>query len=311
MPAVADTKTSGKTIDNARMRTCLVASEFSRIEDLTPTYCTTQAASSVGTATFSRSENSVQLPVATCTTSETACEDDPSGGTTMSFIQRATVVADSQPYLFAGDIVLSQHCELNKTECHWTTSVHRITSDIHAQYSIINKMSKIPSIRSSDAGVQSEHGGVILPGESNDVVLKRNPAAQTRTGIVYGVNPNPLPFRCLLKACVLWYTGQPCTEIACTSCYQKQQVFFTQPMYKYSGDRSNTVRDVNSQNVRACHYNTTTEIPFEKNDRFWSTDHTCSEMNSGVAINLFIEDIVYNHDLNVVISVRRGPIEEF
>jgi len=229
----------------------------------------------------------------------------------MSWTRRATVLADSQPYLFAGDIALVQHCELHKTTCHWTTSVHRITSDIHAQYSIINKMSKIPSIRSSDAGVQSEHGGVILPGESNDVVSKRNPAAQTRTGIVYGVNPNPLPFRCLLRSRVLWYTGQPCTEIACTSCYQKPQVFFTQPMYKCSADQSNTVRDVNAQNVRVCHYNTTTEIRFEKNDRFWSTDDTYSEINSGAAINLYIEDIVYVNDLNVVISVRRGPVEEF
>ena len=311
MPTMASTKTSGENMQTARMRTCLVASEFSRIEDLTPTYCTTQAASSVGVASFSRSESTVQLPVATCTSSDAACADDPSGGTTMSWMQRATVLADSQPYLFAGDIALVQHCELHKTTCHWTTSVHRITSDIHAQYSIINKMSKIPSIRSSDAGVQSEHGGVILPGESNDVVSKRNPAAQTRTGIVYGVNPNPLPFRCLLRSRVLWYTGQPCTEIACTSCYQKPQVFFTQPMYKCSADQSNTVRDVNAQNVRVCHYNTTTEIRFEKNDRFWSTDDTYSEINSGAAINLYIEDIVYVNDLNVVISVRRGPVEEF
>ena len=306
MPSITPTNSR----NSARTTTCLVSSEFSRIRDLTQTYCTTQATSSVGVASISRSDSSVQLPVPTCTSANMACEDDASSGTKMTLLQRATVLADSQPYLFAGDLILVQHCELFKTTCHWTTSVHRITSDIHAQYSIINKMSKIPSIRSSDANVQAEHGGVILPAETNDVISKRNPAAQTRTGIVYGVNPNPLPIRCLLRACVLWYTGQACTEISCTSCYKKPQVFFTQPMYKCSGDKTNTVRDVNAQNVRACHFNTTTEIVFENNDRFWSADDTCTEKNSGTPINLFIEDIVYINDLNVVVSVRRGPIEE-
>jgi len=81
-------------------------------------------------------------------------------------------------------------------------------------------------------------------------------------------------------------------------------------MYKCSSDQSNTVRDANTKSVRACHYNTTTEIKFEGNDRFWSTNITCRESNSGVSINLYIEDIVYIDDLNMVISVRRGPVEE-
>ena len=310
MSTIVNTQESDQNAATDRTSTCLVASEFSRIEDLTQTYCTTQTVSSGGVTSFSKSDSSMQSPVASCTSSDASCEDDPSAGTTMTPWQRATVLAESQPYLFAGDMILVQHCELDSTVCHWTTSLHRITSDIHAQYSIINKMSKIPSIRRSNMKVQSEHGGVILPGESNDVISKHNPAAQTRTGIVYGVNPNPQPFRCLLQACVLWYTGQQCTELACTNCYQKPQVFFTQPMYKCSSDQSNTVRDANTKSVRACHYNTTTEIKFEGNDRFWSTNITCRESNSGVSINLYIEDIVYIDDLNMVISVRRGPVEE-
>ena len=306
---VGSVRSSDRIKDSAYAQTCIVSSEFSRIQDMTDTYCTQQLSSVAGAASFSKSENSVLVPESTCTDIHT-CADDPSSGTTMTLVQRATVLADSQPYIFAGDVVLVQHCELDQAECHWTTSLHRITSDIHSQYSIVNKMSKIPSIRSSSASVQSEHGGVILPGETNDVISKRNPAAQTRTGIVYGVNPNPLPFRCLLRSCVLWFTGQACTEIACISCYQKPQVFFTQPLYKCSGDRTNTVRDVNAKNVRACHYNTTTEIKFENDDRFWSVSDTCSEINSGIPVNLYIEDIVYIDDLNVVISVRRGPVEE-
>jgi len=228
----------------------------------------------------------------------------------MSFMQRATVLHASQPFIFAGDLILVQQCELDQTTCRMSTSLFRITSDVHAQYSIINKMSRIPSIRSSDASQPSEHGGIIIPGETNDVVMKRSPAAQTRTGIVYGVNPNPLPFRCLLRQCVLWTKITGCTEIACTNCYIKPQVFFTQPMYKCRGDKSNTVRDVNSQNVRSCEFETTVEIKFEKNDRFWSVEDGCQVANSGAAVNLYIEDIVYIDDLNVVISVRRGPVEE-
>ena len=116
----------------------------------------------------------------------------------------------------------------------------------------------------------------------------------------------------LLKLSLLsvWYTGQACTEIAYISCYQKPQVFFTQPLYKCSGDRTNTIRDVNAQNVHACHYKTKIEIKFENDDRFWSVSDTCSEINSGIPVNLYIQDIVYIDDLNVVISIRRSPVEE-
>jgi len=292
-------------------QTCLISSEFQRVTDLTSTYCITQSSSTAGMPSFSDTESSMQLPVATCTDTHSVCPDDASSGTALTFLQRATVLHASQPFIFAGDMILVQHCVLDETVCLMSTSLFRITSDIHAQYSIINKMAKIPSIRSSDASKPSQHGGIIIPGETNDVVMKRNPAAQTRTGIVYGVNPNPLPFRCLLRGCVLWTRITGCTEVACTNCYIKPQVFFTQPMYKCRGDKSNTVRDVNSQNVRACEFDTTTEIKFDNNDRFWSVEDDCQQTNSGAAVNLYIEDIVYMDDLNVVISVRRGPVEEF
>ena len=290
--------------------TCLVSSEFQRITDLTTTYCTTQSSNTAGIASFSASDQTVLVPADSCTDSNTACVDDASGGTTMTFIQRATVLHSSQPFIFAGDLILVQLCVLDGTVCQLSTSLFRVTSDIHSQYSIVKRMSSIPSIRTSDASKPSEHGGIIIPGETNDVIMKRSPAAQTRTGIVYGVNPNPLPFRCLLRGCVLWTKIAGCTEIACTNCYLKPQVFFTQPMYKCRGGKSNTVRDANAQTVRACEYDTTTEIKFENNDRFWSVDDDCQQANSGTPVNLYIEDIVYIDDLNVVISVRRGPVEE-
>jgi len=300
--------------DSESTETCLVSSQYERIEDMTSTTCVRQTSSTAGTSSFSNGDRTMRQPgVTSCTDVTSApCEDDPMSGLTVPAPQRATALADSQPFLFAGDIILVPHCQLDRTECSWTTSLHRITSDVHAQYSIVNKLSDIPSIRTSDANAQSEHGGVIFPGETNDVINKRNPAAQTRTGIVYGVNPNPLPIRCLLQACVLWSKQNACTEISCTSCYQKPQVFFTQPLYTCSSDKTNTVRGADTQRVRACHYNTTTEIKFELNDKFWSTgpDFQCDDANSATAINLYIEDIVYLDDLNVVISVRRGPVEE-
>ena len=79
---------------------------------------------------------------------------------------------------------------------------------------------------------------------------------------------------------------------------------------KCRGDKSNTVCDVNSQNVRSCEFDTTTEIKFENNDRSWSVEDDCQQANSGSTVNLYIEDIVYIDDLNVVISVRRRPVEE-
>jgi len=305
---VEQTQTPTPTVPT--ITTCIVSSEFEHITDLTATYCTTKSSNTASTASFSATEQTMRLPPETCTDSNFPCIDDPSSGTTMTFLQRATVLHASQPFIFAGDLILVQQCELDKTVCHLSTSLFRLTSDIHSQYSVINKMSKIPSIRSSDASKPSEHGGVIIPAETNDAIMKRTPATQTRTGVVYGVNPNPLPFRCLLRACVLWTKITGCTEIACTSCYVKPQVFFTQPMYKCRGGKTNTVRDVNAQNVRACQYNTTIEIKFENNDRFWSVDDDCQQTNSGAAVNLYIEDIVYIDDLNVVISVRRGPVEE-
>ena len=39
-------------------------------------------------------------------------------------------------------------------------------------------------------------------------------------------------------------------------------------------------------------------------------DDDCQQANSGSPVNLYIEDIVYIDNLNVVISVRRGPVEE-
>jgi len=154
---------------------------------------------------------------------------------------------------------------------------------------------------------------VFVIGESNDVVGKRSPAAQTRTGIVYGVNPNPNPFRCFLRSCVYWAQAKegPCLELNCVNCYQKPQVFFTQPLFKCSASDRNTVRDSNTKNVRSCHYNTTMEVMFDKPHQFWSVKDTCNQATGGPPVNLYIEDIAYLDDLNVVISVRRGPVSEY
>ena len=71
------------------------------------------------------------------------------------------------------------------------------------------------------------------------------------------------------------------------------------------------MRDVNTKNVRGCQYNTTTEVMFDKTHHFWSVNDTCNQATVGPPVTLYIEDIAYLDDLNVVISVRRGPVSEF
>jgi hypothetical protein len=239
------------------------------------------------------------------------CAGDVFSGGNIPANVRATSLAASQPFLFAGDVILVQECELDRTVCFWTTSMYRVTSDLFSRYSILNKMSRIPSIRTSDVNVQSEHGGIIMPGETNDVVTKRNPAAQTQTGIVYGVNPNTLNFRGRLQTCATFLAQATVLELNCDNCYQTPQVFFTQPYQECLSDHRNTVRDQNARTVRSCRYNTTVEIKFENADKFWAIGLSCNTINSGQHFNLFIEEIVYMDALNVIISVKRGPILEF
>jgi len=271
-----------------------------------------QDTGALGPASFSTSQHSVSIDVDTCLHIHNCTQDAFSGASVPSLV-RETSLAISQPYLFAGDIILVQECDLTGTKCFWTTSMYRITSDIHSRYSIINKISRIPSIRSSDAKIQSQHGGIILPGETNDVVGKRNPAAQTQSGVVYGVNPNPLGFRGRLQSCAEFLAQSTVFELNCDNCYQTPQVFFTQPVHKCTADNRNTLQsgNANSKTVRACDYNTTVEIKFLPADKFWSVGDSCNAINGGTLFNLFIEEIVYIDALNVAISVKRGPLDEF
>ena len=264
----------------------------------------------VGPASYDDTKHSVQSVADDCDDID-HCADDVFAEASVPADIRATHLAQSQPFLFAGDVILVQECALEGTKCFWTTSMFRVTSDLFSRYSILNKMSKIPSIRTSDASVQSEHGGVIMPGESNDVVTKRNPATQTQSGIVYGVNPNPLPFRGRLQQCATFLAQATVLELNCNNCYQTPQVFYTQPYLMCSSDYSNTVEDQNSKTVRSCKFNTTVEIEFTGTHKFWSVAEPCRGVNGGFHYNLFIEDIVYIDGLNVAISVKRGPIIEF
>jgi len=265
---------------------------------------------SVGPASFDDTKHSV-LSVADNCDDIFNCADDVFSQGNVPANVRATSLAATQPFLFAGDVILVQECELEGTVCFWTTSMYRVTSDLFSRYSILNKMSKIPSIRTSDANVQSEHGGIIMPGETKDVVTKRNPAAQTQTGIVYGVNPNTLNFRGRLQSCATFLAQATVLELNCDNCYQTPQVFFTQPYQECLSNYRNTVTNQNSKTVRSCKFNTTVEIKFENADKFWAISDSCNTINSGQHFNLFIEEIVYIDGLNVVISVKRGPILEF
>jgi len=300
----SDTRNSAVTETHQSSSDTLFGSRVTTVQSLV------RNTNAVGPASYDDTKYSVQSVADDCDDIHHCADDVFSDGNIPANV-RATSLAATQPFLFAGDVILVQECELDQTTCFWTTSMYRVTSDLFSRYSILNKMSKIPSIRTSDANVQSEHGGVIMPGETNDVVTKRNPAAQTQTGIVYGVNPNTLNFRGRLQSCASFLAQATVLELNCDNCYQTPQVFFTQPYHECLSDYSNTVQDENAKTVRACKYNTTVEVKFENADKFWSVSDSCNSINSGLHFNLFIEEIVYIDGLNVVISVKRGPILEF
>jgi len=148
----------------AKVQSCTVLTQHELLTDITPTYCSTQSESPTASKVYSNSDNPVIMSAVQLTTSDENCPDDPSSGAGMSPPTRSIVLADLQPFLFAGDLILAQKCTLDNAECMWTTELSRITSDIHSQYSIMNKMDNIPSILTSNSRIKSEHGGVILPG---------------------------------------------------------------------------------------------------------------------------------------------------
>jgi len=52
------------------------------------------------------------------------------------------------------------------------------------------------------------------------------------------------------------------------------------------------------------------ETKFQGSDAFWKLSDGCDLKTSNSIINLFIEDITYLNDMNVIITIKRGPIKE-
>jgi len=224
-----------------------------------------------------------------------------------------TMLASGQPYIFAGNQVLTQKCELDGASCIFTSTVQTLTSDVHSQYRIVDTLSNIPSLRASFLDKkQAVHGGIVIPHDTMDVFGSRNPAAQTRTGIIYGVNPNLLPLRSTLNECSSESKLGTILAIECRNCYKTPRIFYTQPLTRCSQDIRMGVRMETSERVvRACTQNTTVEIVMSENDAFWELANACDLKSSNSMINLFIEDITYLNDMNVILTIRRGPIGEF
>jgi len=224
-----------------------------------------------------------------------------------------TMLASGQPYIFAGNQMLTQKCELDGTKCIFTSTVQTLTSDVHSQYRIMDTLSNIPSLRASFLEkAQAVHGGIVIPHDTMDVFGSRNPAAQTRTGILYGVNPNLLPLRSTLNECSSENKVGTILAIECTTCYKTPRIFYTQPLSRCSQDIRMGVRMETSERVvRACTQNTTVEILMSENDAFWHLRNVCNLKSSNSPINLFIEDITYLNDMNMILTIKRGPIGEF
>ena len=137
-----------------------------------------------------------------------------------------TMLAVGQPYLFAGNQVLTQECELDGSACVFTSTIQTITSDVHSQYRILDTLNNIPSLRASFLEKEkSVHGGILIPHDSMDVFGSRNPSAQTRTGIVYGVNPNLIPLISTLNECSFENKRGSILGVECVNCYKSPRIF--------------------------------------------------------------------------------------
>jgi len=137
-----------------------------------------------------------------------------------------TMLAVGQPYLFDGNHLLTQECELDGSACVFTSTAQTITSDIHSQYRILGTLTNIPSLRASfNEKERSVHGGILIPHDSMDVFGSRNPSAQTRTGIVYGVYPNLIPLISTLDECSFENKRGSILGVECVNCYKSPRIF--------------------------------------------------------------------------------------
>lgn len=222
-------------------------------------------------------------------------------------------LSDLQPYIFAGDYFFTQECHSSKndaSECLWTSTLSRVISDVYGQYKIVEVMSGIPTVNSdTEDSSDSVHSSLRLPQQTMDVFGNVNAAVQTEDGVFYAINPNLQSISERLKCLSQVSDTQGAVQIISKDAYKRPRVFFTKPETECSrGDRS-VFKD--GIKVSACTNDMIKEIFFVGEDAFWEYESVCRKNEEGVSINLFVEDITYYDDTNIVVVVRNGPLSEY
>ena len=224
----------------------------------------------------------------------------------------SSLLADMQPYIFAGDYIVKQHCGLTKTyECEWTSSLTRLNSDKHGQYKLVEIMSHIPTLSSDETiDLRSVHSSLFLPKQVMDVFGNINAAVQTEKGMFYAVNPDlaSISERLMCNSQVS-DSQQSSVQFIEKRAYRKPRVFFTKPVTECARGGPSVVK--NGIPVTACSPDMIQEVNFTKNDSFWEYESFCNTAIEGTEVNMFVEDITYYDEKNVVVMVRRGPLTEY
>lgn len=182
-----------------------------------------------------------------------------SSDTTTSLVERAFVgyggaahapssmLADLQPYVFAGDYVVTQRCgsgaELSSFECKWTSALLRVQSDVYGQYQLVEVLSNIPSVDTDDVLYEENvHSELRIPKNTMDVFGNLNAAVQTDKGFFYAINPDLHSISERLRCSSSLADAQGSFQVMSKQAYKKPRVFVARPETKCARDAPSVMR---------------------------------------------------------------------
>ena len=212
-------------------------------------------------------------------------------------------LGDLQPFLVAGDqIMVSTN---TNTDDVWTTQLYRLTSSVQGNLRMTLERSRIPTTRST-RDTELIPGMVFYPTYTNDFSRWQRMAAQSRYGIFYAANP----------AMFYIYSDLAGTEFEETARnLYKSKVFFVSPIFECAGGAQvqtsiDGIRYYQGEAVTTCSEKMTREVKFEGDDRFLTVEEMRLkvEANTHESANLYIEDVEFFNEKNILVSVRYGKI---
>lgn len=176
-----------------------------------------------------------------------------------------SLLADLQPYVFAGDYVVTQKCgadtDLSSFECKWTSSLFRIQSDVYGQYKLVEVISKIPSVDTDDDKYTTPvHSALNIPRHTMDVFGNINAAVQTDSGFFYAINPDLESISERLRCSSSLSDAQGSFQVMSRQAYKKPRVFVARPETRCARDSPSIMRG--GVLVTACQSDMLEEVIF-------------------------------------------------